>query len=501
MNVASMFRDIIETPEQRQQRQMLERLNQAQSFMAPRGSVASLLNPLAGATFMNIAESQDRVKENLGGMLGLDMRDTSQKVSDELLGADLGSSTGMRDLSKAINRYAPAQAIGLLQAADEREQAEAAAEAAAIKSQNEAYLTQLKTMNELANAASRRKEIENTESRLLREETQRESGRNSLMSYVNSSDLTAKEKVNINQLVMAGRYDDSNLDEFMESVNPEANIEQVQKGNNLYDHDRNIWLKSPVSEDGTLDVDLSSVQYDASSLFRFEKRKNEILSDDTLDDEQKNIQIATAGQTIIKQRIPGEEWIEVEREDEEGKSFKQYISVPASSQAKLQARNELRSLNARNRLLADGADTGLAAIDRIREDIRNADELGDELVGGFGNVIASYIPGTNEFELGVDLKTINSILGLTGLQENREGSATGASGFGQLSNKEMDVLQQRIAALLQSSNREQFLENLTFVESFLEAQKNRGSIRLTYDQYIGKDLEPTVPDTLSRKDL
>ena len=498
INIPSLFRDVIETPEQRQRRKLAE---QAALIPQARGGFGDLVAPLVQATSLNIQQGSEGLGRSVGGMLGLDMRDTSQKVSDELLGADLSSSTGMRDLSKAINRYAPAQAIGLLQAADEREQAEKAAEAAAIKSQQESYLTQLKTMNELADAASRRKEIENTESRLLREETQRESGRNSLMSYVNSSDLTAEEKVRMNQLVMAGRYDDSNLDEFMESVNPEGNIEQVQKGNNLYDHDKGIWLKPPVSEDGTLDVDLSSVQYDASSLFRFEKRKNEILSDDSLSDEQKNIQIAAAGQTIIKQRIAGEEWIEVEREDEEGKSFKQYISVPASSQAKLQARNELRALNSRNRLLADGAETGLAAIDRIREDIRKADESGDELVGGFGNIIASYVPGTNEFELGVDLKTINSILGLTGLQENREGSATGASGFGQLSNKEMDVLQQRIAALQQSSNREQFLENLAFVESFLEAQKNRGSIRLTYDQYIGKDQEPTVPETLSRRDL
>tara|TARA_R100001510_G_C7644430_1_gene201880 strand:- start:230 stop:1378 length:1149 start_codon:yes stop_codon:yes gene_type:complete len=118
MNVASMFRDIIETPEQKQQRQMLERLNQAQSFMAPRGSVASLLNPLAGATFMNIAESQDRVKENLGGMLGLDMRDTSEKVSDQLLGADLSSPQGMRDLSIALKDIAPMQSAALIQEAD-----------------------------------------------------------------------------------------------------------------------------------------------------------------------------------------------------------------------------------------------------------------------------------------------------------------------------------------------------------------------------------------------
>ena len=121
INIPSLFRDVIETPEQRQQRQMLERLGQAQSFMAPRGSVAALANPLAGATFMNIAESQDRVKENLGGMLGLDMRDTSQKVSDELLGADLSSPQGMRDLSKAISPFAPAQAIGLIGSAQQQE--------------------------------------------------------------------------------------------------------------------------------------------------------------------------------------------------------------------------------------------------------------------------------------------------------------------------------------------------------------------------------------------
>ena len=130
MNVASMFRDIIETPEQRQQRQMLERLNQAQSFMAPRGSVASLLNPLASATFMNIAESQDRVKENLGGMLGLDMRDSSQKLSDALMAGDPNTPEGLRDLSKQLQNIFPAQSLGLLQAADEREQAEACAHGA-----------------------------------------------------------------------------------------------------------------------------------------------------------------------------------------------------------------------------------------------------------------------------------------------------------------------------------------------------------------------------------
>ena len=148
IDIPSLFRDVIETPEQRQQRQMLERLNQAQSFMAPRGSVASLLNPLAGATFMNIAESQDRVKENLGGMLGLDMRDSSQKLSDALMAGDPNTPEGLRDLSKQLQNIFPAQSLGLLQAAREQEIADE--ERLAAKEQRDRQLSIMESEAETA---------------------------------------------------------------------------------------------------------------------------------------------------------------------------------------------------------------------------------------------------------------------------------------------------------------------------------------------------------------
>ena len=153
INIPSLFRDVIETDEQRQQRQMLERLNQAQSFMAPRGSVASLLNPLASATFMNIAESQDRVKENLGGMLGLDMRDSSQKLSDALMAGDPNTPEGLRDLSKQLQNIFPAQSLGLLQAATEQEIADE--ERLAAKEQRD---RQLSIMESEAETAKKRAE-------------------------------------------------------------------------------------------------------------------------------------------------------------------------------------------------------------------------------------------------------------------------------------------------------------------------------------------------------
>jgi hypothetical protein len=118
IDIPSLFRDVIETPEQRQRRKLSEAV-----ALAPqaRGGIASLLNPLAQAASINLQQGSEGLGRSVGGMLGLDMRDTSQKVSDELLGADLSSPQGMRDLSKAISAYAPVQAIGLLERATEQE--------------------------------------------------------------------------------------------------------------------------------------------------------------------------------------------------------------------------------------------------------------------------------------------------------------------------------------------------------------------------------------------
>ena len=197
IDIPSLFRDVIETPEQRQQRQMLERLGQAQSFMAPRGSVAALANPLASATFMNIAESQDRVKENLGGMLGLDMRDSSQKLSDALMAGDPNTPEGLKDLSKQLQNIFPAQSLGLLQAADEKEQAEAAAEAASVTRNLNQTLTGLEINEKLTDLAETKDQ-----------EITQESLRKTYVNQINNSTVLgeAEKTILINQ-VNAGAFD------------------------------------------------------------------------------------------------------------------------------------------------------------------------------------------------------------------------------------------------------------------------------------------------------
>ena len=122
INIPSLFRDVIETPEQRQRRKLSEAV-----ALAPqaRGGIASLLNPLAQAASINLQQGSEGLGRSVGGMLGLDMRDSSQKLSDALMVGDPNTPEGLRDLSKQLQNIFPAQSLGLLQAADEREQAEA----------------------------------------------------------------------------------------------------------------------------------------------------------------------------------------------------------------------------------------------------------------------------------------------------------------------------------------------------------------------------------------
>ena len=118
IDIPSLFRDVIETPEQRQRRKLSEAV-----ALAPqaRGGIASLLNPLAQAASINLQQGSEGLGRSVGGMLGLDMRDTSEKVSDQLLGADLSNPQGIKNLSMQLQDIAPLQSIGLMQAATEQE--------------------------------------------------------------------------------------------------------------------------------------------------------------------------------------------------------------------------------------------------------------------------------------------------------------------------------------------------------------------------------------------
>jgi len=485
INIPSLFRDVIETPEQRQRRKLSEAV-----ALAPqaRGGIASLLNPLAQAASINLQQGSEGLGRSVGGMLGLDMRDTSQKVSDELLGADLSSSTGMRDLSKAINRYAPAQAIGLLQAADEREQAEAAAEAAAIKSQQESYLTQLKTMNELAEAQSRRDRELSERTEITRKNTERDLTREGLTAFVteNLSDpqLSTQLESYINR-IKGGQYDTvEGVKLLHEELNPEDTI--LTFGNKAYNATTNKFLVSPSVNSTTGEVlDVSPKDYDPASIGRYKQKIKEIQQANFTD--RLKFEKVNDAANILLPKINGEKWQAVTRDGET-----KYVSIPDSSEANIKVDEDLRALNNRNAVLNDNANAGLDAVARVKNVVDRAKSEGKDITGDIVDVILSNVSGTTQYALSVETDTLEGIMALTGLDAARQGSAVGASGFGALSAPELQLLKDRVAALRVGSSYEQFMNNLSVIENSLKSLYDRSSIQLTKPQYLGLEPKPTL---------
>ena len=201
IDIPSLFRDVIETPEQRQRRKLSEAV-----ALAPqaRGGIASLLNPLAQATSINLQQGSEGLGRSVGGMLGLDMRDTGEKVSDQLLGADLSDATGMRDLSKAISPYAPVQAMGLLQAADEKDLQEAQLQR---DLDDRTQLRTLREQNIAANTQNVELETQNKAARKRIAENLREKGEVS-ENLIDSYERGVTTIAQIENAIRAGKADD-----------------------------------------------------------------------------------------------------------------------------------------------------------------------------------------------------------------------------------------------------------------------------------------------------
>lgn len=85
---------------------------------------------------------------------------------------------------------------------------------------------------------------------------------------------------------------------------------------------------------------------------------------------------------------------------------------------------------------------------------------------GLGGVASRQIPGTPGSDMSSVLQTIKANIAFEQLQQMRESSPTGGA-LGQVSNMEIGLLQNAAAAVEQSQSRQQFLENLAYLENLI----------------------------------
>lgn len=121
IDIPSLFRDVLETPQQRQQRQMQEGMLRGQQMTSGLRGLAATQAPLIQTLYRNMPAREDALRRGVGGMLGLDVRTESEKVQDILRQADTSDPQGLRNLAREMRQIAPAQSMTLIQAANERE--------------------------------------------------------------------------------------------------------------------------------------------------------------------------------------------------------------------------------------------------------------------------------------------------------------------------------------------------------------------------------------------
>jgi len=86
INITSLFQDILESPEQKQQRQMMEGFKRRDDAVSGLTGLAQVAAPLVGTMAELQPQRNEMLQRGVGRLLGRDVRSTSEKVSDALKG-------------------------------------------------------------------------------------------------------------------------------------------------------------------------------------------------------------------------------------------------------------------------------------------------------------------------------------------------------------------------------------------------------------------------------
>jgi hypothetical protein len=113
------------------------------------------------------------------------------------------------------------------------------------------------------------------------------------------------------------------------------------------------------------------------------------------------------------------------------------------------------------------------------------DALENDVDTGFGGSILKYVAGTDTYTLGGDVDSILANLGYNALQEARSASSNGSSGFGQLTQKELEDLRSLVTTLKVGMKKEDFKARLNLIKKNFERARKRAQGKVTLEQWIG----------------
>lgn len=210
INITSLFQDILESPEQKQQRQMAEGFARSQNAVAGLTGLATAAAPLVGTMAELQGRRTEALQRGVGGLLGRDVRSTSERLQDALSQFNPQDPRSVSQTTQMLQQMGlGAQGAQLAaMALEEQQKAKAMTDDAALRAQQS-------TSNELSIARARQVNTEATQAA-----TDRTSFRTQAAQAITASDiLNASEKETLRAQVAAGGFD-GNAAALYEIVSP-----------------------------------------------------------------------------------------------------------------------------------------------------------------------------------------------------------------------------------------------------------------------------------------
>jgi hypothetical protein len=416
-------------------------IREAEAAQLP-GGMAALLAP---QRFNNIRKAS-------GGLFGVDTSTSKERLQKALGQLDMSSPQGQAQAVELVRTVDPAIAAQMQQQ---------------FKVSREAtQLNQAQTANQQSQTDTR-----------ATEQASLTAQRGSLAEVVTRSSLpTGGRKDALAKAVAAGNFDGKATD-LIKLLSPEDKDKYKVAGGSLFNTETGSWVTPPaLGASGSLEIEkIDPDQYDPASFARYQQAVRQAQSPSEGIDALK---------TLLPKPKDDWQWREAEGTTPEGKP--KYIQYP-SGDALATVRKEITGANNSGKTQKRRSGDVVEVLQGIEEGI-NSGALKTSVLG----IVLSSVAGTDNYTLEGDLDTIKANLGINALQEARSNSASGASGFGQLTQRELERLESLIASLKTGMNKEDFLERVGRVRVDFQRAEREAKTDWTIDQWLGIEEPPAT---------
>ena len=437
ININSLFADILPDP--------------AAEMRQESADLLSVLDTVGGVAALNAPRQQQQLRAAAGGLFGIDTRTGSEKLREAMKGVDPNNPQDLIRLASMADAVDPAKGIQLRQAA-----------------------AQLTTANK------------DKEKALIVQGQQRSAMARTVQSMEGISPELKNAAI---EGIRAGSYD-GNMEGLMEAITPNKDRFDVNDGA-VWDNFKGEWKIAPNEGIGGLEAEkLNPDDYTPESWFAYSEAVDKARQEGSPKALRKAI-------LNLKPTLP-DGWTYENVRDAEGNKVLDENGIPKQVQKPVgdklaEYTQQVAAANRGRQMLREKTGDVLVSIGMVEDALEEGTET------GFVGTFAKMVPGGDTYTLSADVDSILANLGYGALQEARTASSNGSSGFGQLTQKELEDLRSLVTTLKVGLKKEDFKARLALIKKNFERARKRAQGKVTLDQWIG--IEQVPEDAADANDL